>query len=44
MYRNSQTELWELKVQMVYQQDAVKDAEAESTVLRRKLREVEDDS
>ena len=44
LFENSQTKVQELKMQMVYQQDAVKDAEVESTMPRKKLRKVEDDS
>ena len=33
-----------MKIQLVYEQQAVKDAEAESEVLRKKLREVENES
>ena len=38
-----EAELWWLKVQLVHEQQAVKDAKAESEVLRRRLRESEDE-
>ena len=37
-------ELQQLKIQLVYEQQAVKDAEAESEVLRKRHREVENES
>ena len=37
-------ELQQLMIQLVYEQRAVKDAEAESEVLRKRHREVEDES
>ena len=36
-------ELQELKIHMVYQKDTMKDAKAELAVLRKRLREVEED-
>ena len=38
-----EAELQRLKIQLVHEQQAVKDAEAESEVLRRRLRESEDE-
>ena len=38
-----EVKLWWLKVLLVHEQQAVKDAEAESEVLRRRLRESEDE-
>ena len=37
-------ELQQLKIQLVYEQQAVKDTEAESEVLRKRRREVENES
>ena len=43
LFVSSQKKVCELKMQMVYRQDAIKNVEAELAVLRKKLRKVEDD-
>ena len=43
-YGKDKAELQQLKIQMVYQKDAMKDVEAESAILRKRLREAEEDS
>ncbi|EHA8586647.1 hypothetical protein COCNU_scaffold000669G000060 [Cocos nucifera] len=43
-YNKDRIELQELKIQMVYQMDVVKDTEAKLAILRKRLRDVEEDS
>ena len=42
VHEKDKAELYELKIQMVYQKNIVKNAEVESTVLRKRLREMEE--
>ena len=41
-HKKDKIELRELKIQMAYQKDIMKDAEAKSIVLRKRLRELEE--
>ena len=42
-YEKEKIELQQLRVPMVYQENAIKDAKAKSTILKKRLRETEDD-
>ena len=44
IYEKCKVELLQLKIQTAYNENAVKDAEAKSMVMRKRLREVEEDS
>ena len=44
VYDKNKSELLQLKIQMTYQENAVKDAEVEFTVLWKRLREAEEDA